>query len=59
MAGGIVEGAQKAHYIVVVFHRRQTAARHPIEQISIGTVEQGFEAVELGGVKGGEGDFRE
>jgi hypothetical protein len=59
MAEGIVEGAQKAHHIVVVFRRRQAAAGHPIEQFDVGTVEQSFEAVELGGVKGGEGDFRE
>ena len=55
--GGIEEGAQQAHHIVVVFRRQQTAAGHPIEQFDVGTVEQGFEAVELGGIEAGKGAF--
>jgi hypothetical protein len=41
------ELAQKAHHVVVVLWRRESATDDPVEQIGVGAVEQGFEAVEL------------
>jgi len=51
------EIAEKAHHIVVVLRRRRSCAEDPVEQIRIGTFEQGFEAVKLTVVEACEGRF--
>lgn len=53
MATG-AESEQQASHVVVVFGRRGGAAADPVEDVGVGTVEQGLVAVEFSLVKPGE-----
>ena len=52
------ETAQQTHHVVIMFGRGRTVAQDPVEQISVGTIEQRLEPIELRIVQVPEGLFR-
>ena len=48
---GDAEIAQKAHHIMVVLDRWRRDAEDPVEQVRVGAIEQGLEAIELNTVE--------
>jgi hypothetical protein len=55
---GVTEGQQELGHIIIVFGGRCGAARHPVKNIGVGTVEQSLVAVELSVFKAGQMGIR-
>jgi hypothetical protein len=55
----VAERQKQAGHVAVVFGRRRGAAGNPVEDVGIGTAEQGLVAVELVLVEPGQVSIRE